>query len=285
MVWQLVVAEGVDQIPSEPLPGFTLGVSVSDSPDLARLGLTETHLRMALGEVTQATLIAKGHLSYGGHLRDDGYTAFLVHECEKYGSRNRPFTGHIPWSVHRRLSVEDINRYRKAIGLYGAYLFLDADGEPIEDPTADRDPEAMSIVDREVSDSLTAARHHLTATCDARLVVGGQRAGYQGYMPGVVEETILAVRAGQPVFVAGGFGGAAADIVRVLKLDPENWLDVPDESARPDIRELANTLIESDWSPEVNGLTVEQNRQLAISYRSSEIASLVIHGLTNLRPR
>jgi hypothetical protein len=72
-----VVADDAQQALAETAPGFTLGVSVSHSPDLALLGLTETHLRMALGEVAQATLIAKGRLSYGGHLRDDGYTAFL----------------------------------------------------------------------------------------------------------------------------------------------------------------------------------------------------------------
>jgi hypothetical protein len=280
-----VVADVIQQTLPEPAPGFTLGVSVSESPDLGRLGLTETHLRMALGEVAHATLIAQGRLSYGGHLRDDGYTAFLVHECEKYGSRNRPFTGHIPWSVHRRLTVDEINRHRKAIGLYGRYVFLDPHGQPIEDPTIDRDPEAMLVGDREAADSLTAARHHLTATCDARLVLGGQRTGYQGHMPGVVEETIFAVRAGQPVFVAGGFGGAAGDIARTLGLDPEDWLGLPDETARPDLRQLAIALDEVGWSAELNGLTLEQNQQLAISYRASEVASLVVHGLTNRRSR
>ncbi len=280
-----MVAEAPPQTLPEPSPGFTLGVSVSDSPDLARLGLTETHLRMALGEVAQATLIAKGRLSYGGHLRDDGYTIYLVHECEKYGSRDRPFTGYIPWSVHRRLSVDDINRHRRAIGLYGSYVFLDPDGQPIEDPTADRDAAPMQVDDREIADSLTAARRHLTATCDARLVVGGQRTGYQGHMPGVVEETTLAVRAGQPVFVAGGFGGSAGDVIHVLDFDPDNWLGLPDETERPDLRELADALDEARWAPETNGLTPKQNQQLAISYRASEIASLVVHGLTNLHTR
>lgn len=258
---------------------------MSNSPDLARLGLTETHLHMALGEVAHATLIAKGRLSYGGHLRDDGYTAFLVHEYEKYGSRHRPLTGHIPWSVHRRLSVDDINRHRKAIGLYGTYVFLDQDGRPVDDPTADRDLSPMQVGKQETADSLTAARHHFTATCDVRLVLGGQRTGYQGHMPGVIEETILAIRAQQPVFVAGGFGGAAGDIARVLGFDPDNWLGLPDETARPHLRELAAALRDSAWSAEANGLTLEQNQQLAISYRASEIAALVVHGLTNLRSR
>jgi hypothetical protein len=278
------VADEPQTLPT-PNPGFVLGVSVSDSPDLARLGLTETHLRLALGEVARATLVAKGRISYGGHLRDDGYTAFLVHECEKYGSRDRPFTGHLPWSVHRRLTVDEINAHRRAIGLYGSYVFLGVDGEPIDDPTGDRGVEKQKIGDQEIAHSLSAARRHLTATCDARLVIGGKRAGFEGHMPGVVEETILAIRAGQPVFPAGGFGGAAGDIVRVLGLDPQNWLDLPDEFQRPDLRDLAAAMQESDWTPDQNGLTVAQNRQLAISYRASEVASLVIHGLTNLRSR
>ena len=42
-------------------------------------------------------------------------------------------------------------------------------------------------------------------------------------MPGVVEETLLAVRAGQPVYVAGGFGGAAGDIAHRLGRWPGGW--------------------------------------------------------------
>jgi hypothetical protein len=277
-----VVADVPQTLP-QPTAGFTLGVSVSNSPDLARLGLTETHLRMALGEVAQATLIANGRLSYGGHLRADGYTAFLVHECEKYGSRNRPFTGYVPWSVHRALTIEEIAGHRREVGLYGRYVFLGSDGTPLDDPAADRGAAAEPVSARETADSLTAARHHMTATCNGRLVVGGQRSGYQGHMPGVVEETILAIRSRQPVFTAGGFGGAAGDIVRVLGLDPDNWLGLPDEFDRTDLQELARAVDETGWSPDSNGLSVAQNQQLGISYRASEVASLVVHGLTNLR--
>lgn len=275
----------VPQTLPEPAPGFTLGVSVSKSPDLPRLGLTETHLRMALGEAAHATLIASGRLSYGGHLRSDGYTAFLVHECEKYGSRNRPFTGYLPWSVHRALKADEIATHRREIGLYGTYVFLGPDGSPLDDPTADRGAAAEPVSAEETADSLTAARHYMTATCDGRLVVGGQRTDFQGRMPGVVEEAILAIRAGQPMFAAGGFGGAAGDVVRVLGLDPDNWLGLPDEVGRPDLQELARAVDETGWSPPSNGLTIEQNQQLAVSYRASEVASLVVHGLTNLPKR
>lgn len=273
----------VPQALPEPDPGFNLGVSVSDSADLARLGLTETHLRMALGEVARATLIASGELSYGGHLRADGYTAFLVHECERYRSRDRPFTGYLPWSVHRVLSTEKLAQHRKDIGLLGRYVFLDPDGTPIDEPDQGRGADGEQVDAVTTARALTGARVHMTAKTDARLVLGGQRAGFQGRMPGVIEEAILSIRAGKPIYVAGGFGGAAGDIARTLDLDPDGWLGLSDRSTDPDLTELAAAVAETRWDPTNNGLSIEQNRQLAVSYRASEIASLVVVGLTNFR--
>jgi hypothetical protein len=275
------VAEPPQALP-EPEAGFTLGVSVSDSPDLPRLGLTETHLRMALGEVARAVLVANGDLAYGGHLRSDGYTAFLVHECERYRRRDRPFTGYLPWSVHRALSTENLAQHRKSIGLLGRYVFLDPDGTPMDDPAQGRASDGQQLDAATIAQSLTAARVYMTAETDARLVLGGQRAGFQGRIPGVVEEAILSIRAGKPIFVAGGFGGAAGDIARALDLDPDGWLGLPDRTNDEDLAELVATAADVAWDPTSNGLTVEQNRQLAISYRASEIASLVVVGLTNV---
>jgi hypothetical protein len=276
------VAEPPQSLP-KPEPRFNLGVSVSNSADLARLGLTETHLRMALGEIARAILVANGELSYGGHLRSDGYTAFLVHECERYRSRDRPFTGYLPWSVHRALSIDELAEHRKAIGLLGRYVFLDPDGAPIDDPAQGRGVDGERVDAATAAQSLTAARLHMTAKTDGRIVLGGQQEGFQGRMPGVVEEVILSMQAKKPIFVAGGFGGAAGDIASTLGLDPDGWLGLSDRGTDPDLTELAATAVDTGWDPTTNGLTLEQNRQLAVSYRASEIASFVVVGLTNLR--
>ncbi len=278
-----MAADEPPQALHKPRSGFKLGVSISDSPDLARLGLTETHLRMALGEVTRAILVADGDLSYGGHLRDDGYTSFLVHECEKYRRRDRPFTGYVPWSVHRALTSDQINEYRKAIGMLGQYAFLDQDGLPLDDPTADRGLEGEDVDPTTTAHGLTRMREHWTENTNGRLVVGGSRDVFRGRMPGIVEEAILTIRAGKPMFIAGGFGGAAGDIARTLGLDPENWLGLPDQSSRPDLIELVNVADAAGWTASTNGLTEQQNQQLAISYRASEIASHVIVGITELQ--
>ena len=238
---------------------------------------------MALGEIARAILVANGELSYGGHLRADGYTAFLVHECEKYRSKNRPFTGYLPWSVHRTLSLDSLAEHRIAIGLLSQYVFLDPDGTPIDDLAKGRGAEGEEVDSVTTIQSLTAARLHMTTRSDGRLVLGGQRSRFEGRMPGVVKEVILAMRARKPIFVAGGFGGAAGDIATTLGLDPDGWLGLPNRGTDPDLTELATTAADTSWDPLTNGLTLEQNRQLAVSYRASEIATLVVVGLSNLR--
>ncbi|MET0460959.1 MAG: hypothetical protein ABW195_17035, partial [Ilumatobacteraceae bacterium] len=124
----------VDETLSMPDAGFNLAISISGSPDLARLGLTSAHVHMALGEVARAVLNARGRLIYGGHLDPDGYTAFLIHECERYGTRTRPFTGAIPWVVHRRESTATLLRLRREMNVFGRYEFLDPDGHVLPDP-------------------------------------------------------------------------------------------------------------------------------------------------------
>ena len=221
----------VEQTLPEPAPGFNLGVSVSESPDLAQLGLTETHLRMALGEVARATLIAHGRITYGGHLAPSGYTAFLVHECERYGSRNRPFIGCVPLSVHSRLTTEEIRSHQRAVGLLGQYIYLDVDGEIIAEPDS-RAPQTALDRDTTVR-SLTGLRKYVTGHTDGRLVLGGKRTEYEGRIPGVIEETILSIRAGKPIFVAGGFGGVAGDATAILGLDPDGWLKILTDHQTP----------------------------------------------------
>lgn len=261
-------------------PGWKLGVSVSESEDLARFGATETHLRMALAEIARAVLLANGRLVYGGHLDAEGYTAFLTSEIQRFGSRDRPFTGYIPFPVHRRMTSEEIRAQVADLSLLGRYEFLDADGHPI-DPLAGRLSTPEAVDEETERRALTAARQVISASIDGQLVVGGKRSGFRGRMPGVIEEVILTMRARKPIFIAGGFGGAAADMTAVLNLDPERWLRIepPDDRALEELRSVAE---DTGWEATSNGLTLEENFRLAVTYRASEVAHLVVTGLSRL---
>ena len=269
----------VDQELPDVRAGLSVGISVSQSEDLGRFGLTETHVRMALGDIARAVLIADGRLVYGGHLQENGYTTFLVREIERFGRRNRPFTGYVPFSEHRRMSVSEISERIEDISVLGRYVFLDERGETI-DPTADRLPEPGDVDEATERACLSAARMVMSGMIDGRVSLGGGRDG-RGRMPGVIEEVVLAIRGGKAVFIAGGYGGASADMAVALGIDSKNWLGV-DMGENQYLEELRQAAADSEWRVEANGLTLEENQRLAITYRASEVASLIVTGLSRL---
>ena len=69
---------------STPLSGLRLGISISSSPDLARLGLGELHLQDAFVEITRYLLASGGSPAYGGDLRKGGYTDLLLDLLRTY---------------------------------------------------------------------------------------------------------------------------------------------------------------------------------------------------------
>jgi hypothetical protein len=50
----------------------------------------------------------------------------------------------------------------------------------------------------------------------ARVVLGGKLSGYLGFIPGVLEEVSLALEHGVPLYILGGFGGAAEVLAKSL---------------------------------------------------------------------
>ena len=272
-------------LPPNSLVGIQLGVSVSDSPDLARLGLLETHFRLALGEIARCVLVSGGHLTYGGHLQPDGYTVFLIHELHRYSRRDRPLRICLAWPEHRKLSVSELKEQQEALGLYGKIDFLDQTGKVI-DPYEDRTEESAPETNEQACKaSLTAMRFYMADKTDARVFIGGKRQGFQGDLPGVVEEALITLKYGKPIYLAGGFGGITTEIIRALDVDDGLWLPEMSDEGPQDERTLkgldmlAEFLKRDDWTGLDNGLSDEENRRLAASHRPSEIATLVSLGL------
>jgi len=272
-------------LPSNALRGIRLGISVSDSADLARLGLLEMHFRLALGEIARCVLVSGGKLTYGGHLDPEGYTAFLVQELHRYSRRDRPLHICLAWQEHRKLSVRELREEKESLGLYGKITCLDAVGNPIdlaqgrpEDPVPEMDDDVRK-------QSLTSLRRYMTENTDGRIFVGGRREGFQGDLPGLVEEAIIALEAGQPVYLAGGFGGVTMDIAQALGIHDFSWFPErpdappPDERLTKGLQILADMPKQTNWTGLENGLSDEENRKLAATHRPSEIAALISLGL------
>jgi hypothetical protein len=93
--------------------------------------------------------------------------------------------------------------------------------------------------------ALTHLRRKLNNRVDARICLGGRRRGATGRYPGVIEEALLAVESGTPLFVAGFLGGASRQIIDALRGRPmpddfcpaskltELYRDPPDPIGKP----------------------------------------------------
>lgn len=277
-----------DLLPADALHGKQLGLSVSDSPDLDRLGLLDAHFRMTLGELARTVIIAGGSLYYGGHLQRGGITNFLIEELYRYGRRDRPLKVCLAWTVHRGMTSEQIAKQKDLLGLFGEIHFLSPEGDKLDGPVDE--PVIEDPSSEECARSLTGLRTYMTANTSARIVIGGKRAGFQGVMPGIFEEVLFALERRQPLYLAGGFGGATLDIIRTLRPDYAEWFPSAHDGPEPDkrllkgLKKIEKTVAAAGWDGFENGLSEDENRLLAASYRPSEIAALVGKGMGRLLP-
>ena len=218
---------------------------------------------------------------------EDGYTQFLVNELQRYGHRDAPFKVCLSYIEHQRMSNEEIEAQREHIGLFGEIIFLDPNGSPMEF-TAPDDPSGFEPTEGEVAGSLSGLRRFLVSNTDARVVIGGKRSGFLGRFPGIIEEVLVSVEAEKPLYMAGGFGGATLDAIGALVPENSSWF--PRYEAEQDDFEKLDTGLqalkkagEASKAWKGNGLSEEENKRLAASYRPSEIAALVGHGLGSLQ--
>jgi hypothetical protein len=275
-------------LPHDALAERRIALSVSESPDLGRLGLVDAHLRSALGEIARAVLDGGGRLAYGGHLRPDGYTAFLVQELERQYQHENLIQLCLAWPVHREMSAAQLRAAEDERPLAARITYLDLEGQPI-DPLSGRGEEPEPVTSEDTARGLTAMRRFMTQLSHARVLLGGKRSGFTGRLPGLVEEALLALDAGIPLYMAAGFGGATLDIARALGL-PADWFpwagdEDGDEQLAEGRRLLAEFATRPGWSLPANGLDDDENRQLASTHRPGVIASLVSRGVGRLAQR
>jgi hypothetical protein len=263
-------------VPRNALQGVVVGISVSESADLARLGLADAHCELAVAELARAVFIAGGTIVYAGRLIPAGFTHLLVDELRRYRPDRDALVLCVPETEHRRLTDDELRHRERELHASCELVCLDVNGQPIDINDRPSDP---SLTDPAAA--LTAMRRHVTGRCDARVLVGGRLRGFQGSMPGVLEEAVMSVRASQPVYSAGGFGGAALAVASVLGYADEAWYppNLPEGAedhagVLSDLRRLAN-----DSELAHDGLSATDRRQLAASHRPGDISSLVVTGL------
>jgi hypothetical protein len=159
--------------------------------------------------------------------------------------------------------------------------------------------------------SLSAMREELIAQTGARVILGGKPHTFMGIMPGIIEEALLTIRKKQPLYVMGGFGGAAGLVAKailgerpegltlqfqvakspayaeVLKIhDSERAshaeLMLPEIDYKSIVRELASYGLAG--VSRANGLTEEENREMFATGSIDSALFLLMKGLSAILP-
>lgn len=258
----------------DALQGITVGVSVSDSADLPRLGLTPEHCALAVAELARAIFLAGGTIVYGGRLIRGRFTDIMIDELRRYGDDRDALILCVPESEHRLLTNEELIRREQELHSSVKLVCLDQTGTPIN--ISARFDSSTSV---DVATALTSMRQHITDRCDARVIVGGKLRGFQGSAPGVIEEALLSVQAHQPLYIAGGFGGAAAAVAQSLDRDGQAWHPSGFPEGVGDHEGVLRRLLDAYSPPPDDGLTDGERLQLAATHRPGDISSLVVTGL------
>ena len=260
----------------------TVAVSASESHDVGAFGLSAGHLRDVVADIALEVLAADMDLAYGGDLREHGLTQLLFNlvvrytRSEEMGTRTR-ITNHLAWPVHIAMPVEQIECLAAELRGTAELVLVGDDGTHLTLPER-RGLRTRTPRPREWVEGLTAMRRFQRACTDARVVLGGQVAGYKGCMPGVAEEALLSLRAKQPLLLVGGFGGAARDVAETLGL-AEPWRGSRHDWAGQS--EIAG-YTGADLN---NGLSREENETLATTPFISQIVVLILRGLKRLSLR
>lgn len=264
-------------VPRNALKGKRIALSVSESSDLARLGLYSAHLELAVAELTRAIVLAGGTVVYGGRI-DWGFTSIVLDETERYGSLGA-FEHYVPYSEHSGVAHSDLDAYARGLSVKARVQLIDASGVARE--VADVSAASFARGDVDTSDALTSMRKVTSDVSDARVVLGGKVVGFGGAAPGVAEEAALTATLGKPLYIAGGFGGAATLVGRIAHPDLYTWLpgELP-AGVATEVEASVSDLLPSRFVED--GLTSSERALLAQTNRPADVATLSILGLSKL---
>lgn len=255
------------------LAGRTIALSASPPEDLAQNGMGPEHLNDALGEITRQLLALGARLIYGGDLRAGGVTRMLFELAARYfppsvrkDTYQPSIINVIPYLAHAELSLDDLMAWEAEFASIGELRYMNRAGDGTWN-LSQRPRDLVQMPTEEWAAALTAMRNHVTNTSNARVVLGGKTTGFLGRMPGISEEAFASIAAGQPLFVVGGFGGAAQPIALSLAANEPLQFSVAGRALPAVV---------------ANGLEPAEMRRLAASPHIDEVVLLITRGLRRL---
>jgi hypothetical protein len=259
------------------LDGSCIALSISESPDLAVMGLAKEHLEDAMTEIARHLIACGATLAYGGDLREGGFTELLFEIVNRYRATRDSdkilVSNYLAWPVHVSMDEGAIRAWQNALQGLARLVLLTEDGREIA--LADRGPAKATPGEAEWKRGLTAMRETMASHIKARIVLGGQTANYRGRLPGIAEEALIQMTRKAPLYVLGGFGGCARDLASLMGIsqrDHSRSVTVGKWQGSETFRSFGAAHLN-------NGLSAEENRQLAETVYPDQAMALVLRGL------
>jgi hypothetical protein len=330
---------------ARPLAGKLIALSMSESSDVAQFGMDDVHLTQTMLELSRHLLIRGASLAYGGHLGTSGYTQRLFELVRTYNNLDgvdnfERIVNHRGWPFPKLMisQLAELNSVSTIVSVtrpadINESLSPDFKGEIESSFLADASAVHRYAWCRGMTEMREFQADDARSHVAARIVLGGTfkqtpKANedgtvadkwYLSRMPGVLEEILLSIKVGQPVFLIGAFGGVADLTIRLLlrkkhraaswdlqsqapfasetrnlyKLYGQKWWYYDNEPRITDLRTdddrsivqfLADTWQESDnrgWETRLNPLTKKQNQRLFETVDLSEMVELLQVGLNS----
>jgi hypothetical protein len=260
------------------LSGRTVAVSTSEADAPATRDHAPLHQREVVAELARNLFAMEARIAYGGDLRESGFTRLLVEVQRAHASSAGTTSPGIISYILQLLSAEERASYADAVEFVDV-MFFDFEGAGDGSASARALGQAMS---------LRAMRWEVAHDATALVAVGGRTSGYAGWRPGIADEIAAAVKADNPIYLVGGFGGAASWYANAAFLEggiPDSpaapWLgaETTGDLALPGVDEVVRAL---RGGVSRNGLTRAENAHLARTVNPDEIIALVVRGLARV---
>ncbi|WP_176520245.1 TIR domain-containing protein [Bacillus cereus] len=284
------------------LKSIKVGLSISDSPDLMRYGISKMHLDDALVEFSRYLLVSGAKLMYGGDLRQGGFTEILHTLVRNYFPEDVQVSHKIQnyqaWPLYLNISTEIRAELNKVVTFE-----MIGPPENIQKTSVFLPPNCKE--NRVIwARSLSKMREEMNKNLDVRVLMGGAVQNYKGKYPGLLEEALLALRDSKPLYLLGGFGGCTRAIIELLLGNTPKELtedfqinnieyfemvqeyNAKKENGEPiDYENMLAFFKNKGIESLNNGLTEQENLTLFSTPHIPEMISLVLKGLANVSTR
>jgi hypothetical protein len=253
----------------KPLANRIIALSISDTPDLARLGMAEDEDTRILAALLTPLVFSGARIAYGGRIKPTARTNFTqevsAQLAEAYRrpdiqAGRRPMIHYLRSRDAHREGADELFAHALRLGAASEIRLLSGEtllavlapkGRIVDTRAGGRAlgvssgrelaaiPELAAIFANQPPNDLDGMRKVMAAETDSRVILGGRISNTLDGTSGVVDEALATLALSKPLLIVGAVGGASRDaggalgLVDEADLVPRDDAEYIDDQKRP----------------------------------------------------